>query len=71
MRKDAEYNVDDKVELFYFTEDSYLAEIMEDFSDFFMDEVLIKNISKNDNPNGNIKSEFTSEGKSLMFALLK
>ncbi len=70
MRKDAKYNVDDKVHLAYQTESTYLIEIMTEFWSFFEDEALIKEISHNTRtPSGDILAEFTSDEQMILFAL--
>ncbi|MDD3262932.1 MAG: DUF5915 domain-containing protein [Candidatus Absconditabacteria bacterium] len=70
MRKDAKYNVDDKVHLAYQTDSEYLMEVMAKFGDFLQDEALIKEISHNTRtPSGDILAEFTSDEQMMMIAL--
>lgn len=72
MRKDAKYNVDDKVHLAYQTDSKYLMEIMAKFGEFLQDEALIKEISHNTRtPAGDILAEFTSDDQMMMIALKK
>jgi len=72
MRKDAKYNVDDKVHLSYQTESKYLMEIMTEFWKFLQEEALIKEISHNTRkPSGDIVAEFTSDEEMMMIALKK
>ncbi len=72
MRKDAKYNVDDKVHLAYQTDSEYLMEVMAKFGEFLQDEALIKEISHNTRtPAGDILAEFTSDDKMMMIALKK
>lgn len=72
MRKDAKYNVDDKVHLAYQTDSEYLMEVMSKFGEFLQDEALIKEISHNTRkPAGDIVAEFTSDDQMMMIALKK
>lgn len=72
MRKDAKYNVDDKVHLAYQTESEYLMEVMAKFWEFLQDEALIKEISHNSRkPAGDIVAEFVSDEQTMMLALKK
>jgi hypothetical protein len=50
MRKGANYKVDNKVTMFFDTENKELEEIINEFSDFFKHEALIKNIEKKSDP---------------------
>jgi hypothetical protein len=50
MRKDADYNVDAKVTMFFSTSDDYLANIIKEFADFFKHEALISDIQTTDTP---------------------
>lgn len=45
MRKDAGYNVDDKVALTYTTQGDALKEVMTKFGSFLQDEALLSSIS--------------------------
>ncbi len=72
MRKDAKYNVDDKVHLAYQTDSEYLMEVMSKFGEFLQDEALIKEISHNTRkPAGDIVAEFTSDDQMMILALKK
>jgi isoleucyl-tRNA synthetase len=48
MRKEANYNVDDKVKLFFVTSDEHLMSIVTEFKDFFKHEALISDIQSTD-----------------------
>lgn len=50
MRKDANYNVDDKVKLFFATSDENLINILNEFKDFFKHEALISDIQSMKDP---------------------
>jgi len=71
MRKDANYNVDDKVKLFFSTTDDNLARIVNDFKDFFKHEALISDIQSTDKPEGDIVALFTNDQSNINFALKK
>lgn len=71
MRKDANYNVDDKVKLLFLTTDEYLTNIVNEFKDFFKHEALISDIQSTDKPKWDIVSLFTSNESTIEFALKK
>lgn len=50
MRKDANYNVDDKVLMLFSTTNENLASIVKEFKDFFKHEALISDIQSTDTP---------------------
>ncbi len=71
MRKEANYNVDDKVVLSFLTTDEYLTNIIHEFKDFFTHEALISNIQSTDKPKWDIVALFTSNESNIEFALKK
>ncbi len=71
MRKDADYSVDAKVQLFYSTQDDYLKNILIEFADFFKTEALIASLQSNDSPEWDIVALFTSENATINFSLKK
>ncbi len=71
MRKDADYNVDDKVQLFFATEHDELGSIVESFTDFFKQEALVLDITATDTPEGDIVALFTNGEATINFALKK
>lgn len=71
MRKDADYQVDDKVVLLYETTDKELEDILKEFKDFLISEALLSDIKKDKKPDGNIKALFTYEERNINFALKK
>ncbi len=72
MRKDADYNVGDKVKLMFFTDNAYLAEVLAIFKDFLCKEALLSEIEQiNQQPEWNIVSNFSYEESSAMFSLTK
>jgi len=46
MRKDADFNVGDKVVLKFFTENEYLVQVLDIFKDFLCKEALLSDIEK-------------------------
>jgi len=71
MRKDANFNVDDKVQLYFSTSDENLLAIVNEFTDFFKHEALISDIQTTDAPEGDIVALFTSGDSTINFALKK
>lgn len=72
MRKDADYNVDDKVTMSYETTDINLSNIIEEFGDFLKWEALLKDIIKKDNkPDWDVFALFNNEESTINFALKK
>jgi len=71
MRKDADYNVDDKVKLFFNTTDETLKSILNEFKDFFKHEALISDIQSTNNPEWDIVALFTNGEANIDFALKK
>lgn len=68
LRKKAEYNVEDRITMYYKTDSDYFANIIENGKDFLKNEALIENI-KADKKWGDITSEFEMEGKAVTFSL--
>ncbi len=72
MRKEANFNIDDRVHLTFVTTDGELTGIMKDFAEFFMHEALISDIKENKKKlDGTIVSLFTSDEKEIEFAMKK
>lgn len=72
MRKDADFNIDDRVHLMFVTTDGVLTGIMKDFAEFFMHEALISDIKENKKKlDGDIVALFTSDEKEIEFAMKK
>ena len=71
MRKDADYNVDAKVHLYFSTPQPDIKDLMEAFADFFRQEALISDIQSVDTPAGDIVAVFTSGVLTINFALKK
>ncbi len=71
MRKDANYNVDDKVQAIYTTNDEYLKNILNEFEEFFKHEALISEFIPMENPEGDVVALFTNNEATINFALKK
>jgi len=72
MRKDADYNVSSKITMLYETQDDNLNNIVQEFSEFFKWEALLKDIIKeNKKPEWDIFSLFSNEESTINFALKK
>ncbi len=71
MRKDADYNVDDKVKAFYSTTDEHFKNILNEFEKFFKHEALISEFVPMENPEGDVVALFTNNEATINFALKK
>jgi isoleucyl-tRNA synthetase len=72
MRKDADYNVDAKVTMFYQTQDENLDAIIQEFSNLLLGEALLKEIIKLENqPEWDIFALFTNDESTINFSLKK
>jgi len=69
MRKEADYNVSDKVSMQYSTDDKQYKKVIEDFSDFLKTEALICDIKEVKDPEWDIVSIFNYEEKNISFSL--
>jgi isoleucyl-tRNA synthetase len=69
MRKEADYNVDDKVKALYSTHDEYLKNILNEFEKFFKNEALISEFTSAENPEGDVVALFTNNEANINFAL--
>lgn len=61
LRKDANYNVDDRINLFFETGNKDLIVLVTDYEDFLKKEALIVNIENKIIPDSDISSDFSSE----------
>lgn len=71
MRKDAGYNVDDKITLSYNTNADTLKAVITNFAAFLEDEALITSISATQNPEGDLVATFSSDSQDIVFAVKK
>lgn len=72
MRKDADYNVWDKVKLMFCTENEYLCEVLDVFKDFLCKEALLSGIERiNRQPEWNIVANFSYDESNAIFSLTK
>jgi isoleucyl-tRNA synthetase len=70
MRKDADFPVDARVRLLYQTSDDYLLALFSEFAEFFKEEALLLSLEAGV-PQGDIISDFTSDGKTITLSLSK
>ncbi|MDR0282076.1 MAG: hypothetical protein LBI53_01790 [Candidatus Peribacteria bacterium] len=68
MRKDADFAVEARVEMKYKTTDEKLTGLIIEFTEFFKEEALLKDI-KAEHPSGDIIADFELEGKTLQISL--
>lgn len=71
MRKDAGYNVDDKITLTYTTQAEALKEVMAKFGWFLQDEALLSSISATADIKWDHMATFTSDGEDITFAVTR
>jgi len=72
MRKDAGFNIGDRVHLSFVTTDGELTGIMKDFAGFFKTEALLIEIKENKKKlDGDIVALFENGEKNIEFALKK
>jgi len=71
MRKDAGYNVDDKIALTYTTQGDALKEVMTKFGSFLQDEALLSSISVTADIKWDHMATFTSENQDIVFAVTR
>lgn len=70
MRKEADYNVDDKVVLKVFSDDKYLNGVLDEFWLFLCKEALISDIQKeNKKPEWDVVADFAYEESIAIFSL--
>ncbi|MCK9466886.1 MAG: DUF5915 domain-containing protein [Candidatus Absconditabacterales bacterium] len=70
MRKDVDYNVDDKVKMFYHTNDQYMISVIDTFGEFLSTEALLESIESS-KQEGDIVSVFNVDEKTVTFSLKK
>ncbi len=70
MRKDVDYNVDDKVKMFYHTNDEYMVSVITKFSEFLSTEALLESIESS-KQEWDIISIFNIDEKTVTFSLKK
>ena len=70
MRKDANFNIDDRVDLWFVSDDRDLIAIMEEFKGFFMHEALIKGVTEQKTKlDGDIVALFENDGRTIEFGM--
>ena len=70
MRKDIDYNVDDKVKMYYHTDDEYMSTVINDFLEFLSSEALLESV-ENSKEEWDIVSIFNVDEKTVTFSLKK
>jgi len=70
MRKDVDYNVDDKVKMFYHTNDQYMISVIDTFWEFLSTEALLESIESS-KQEWDIVSVFNVDEKTVTFSLKK
>lgn len=68
MRKEADYKVDEKVDMYYDTKDDYMKEVLSKFQDFFVSEALLNSVNEW-KLDGDITSLFNIEDRVVTFIL--
>lgn len=71
MRKDVDYKVDAKVDMFFDTNSEYMKEVINSFQDFFKSEVLLKSINNESKKDWDIVSVFNIDENAVTFSLKK
>ena len=70
MRKDADYNIDARVAMYYETNDDYMKDVINSFSEFLSHEALLSSINSG-NENWDIQAVFNIDEKTVTFTLKK
>lgn len=70
MRKDADYNIDARVAMYYETNDDYMKEVINSFSEFLSHEALLSSINMG-TENWDIQAVFNIDEKTVTFTLKK
>ncbi len=70
MRKDVDYNVDDKVKLYYHTNDEYMISVIKKFWEFLSTEALLESI-EDSKQEWDIVSVFNIDERTVTFSLKK
>jgi len=70
MRKEADFAVDDKVDLFFSTESDLMFLILENFGDFLQGEALLNSLQKVLEPDWKIVSLFELDWENITFAMI-
>jgi len=69
MRKDAQYNIDTKVNCYFHTSSSYLESILDRFSEMLQHEALLNFLEKKTISKPDINSDFEHEDMIVTFQL--
>jgi hypothetical protein len=68
MRKDVDYNVDDKVKMYYNTDDDYMKWVINSFTEFLCSEALLESI-EDSKQEWDIVSIFNIDEMTVSFSL--
>ena len=69
MRKDAQFQIDEKVTCFYNTQDIYMQEVVVQFSTMLQEEALLRNLISSDTLDRALSTQFTSDEGVINFLL--
>gem|GEM_PF-4487724 len=61
MRKDAQFQIDEKVKCLYTTSDGYMSEVIAEFAQMLTEEALLSSISFTDSLTDSGTTTYTSE----------
>jgi len=71
MRKDAQFQIDEKVKCLYTTSDGYMSEVIAEFAQMLTEEALLSSISFTDSLTDSGTTTYTSEEWEVLFLLSK
>jgi hypothetical protein len=69
MRKDAQFQIDEKVTCFYNTQDIYMQEVVAQFSTMLQEEALLRNLISSDTLDRALSTQFNSDEGVINFLL--
>jgi hypothetical protein len=69
MRKDAQFQIDEKVICSYETQDIYMQEVVTQFSGMLQEEALLSSLVSSDRLDMNVSTQFSSDEGKILFLL--
>lgn len=69
MRKDAQFQIDEKVMCSYETQDIYMQEVVTQFSGMLQEEALLSSLVSSDRLDMNVSTQFSSDEGKILFLL--
>jgi len=69
MRKDAQFQIDEKVICSYETQDIYMQEVVTQFSGMLQEEALLSSLVPSDRLDMNVSTQFSSDEGKILFLL--